>query len=137
MIISTDNDNNFSLTILLPGNSGNSAAKYETNVNVDCPKKDTQHTVKEHVSTMEVKAAMTSRVRVNTSEDHDDVQPEDFEFVNHSTLLMDGMNDLRTKEHLLDIKLWAEGKCFKVRLLLEHILEKNNFKTKKKCSGLS
>lgn len=71
--------------------------------------------MKEHVSTMEVKAAMTSRVRVNTSEDHDDVQPEDFEFVNHSTLLMDGMNDLRTKEHLLDIKLWAEGKCFKVR----------------------
>ena len=78
--------------------------------------------MKEHVSTMEVKAAMTSRVRVNTSEDHDDVQPEDFEFVNHSTLLMDGMNDLRTKEHLLDIKLWAEGKCFKVRLYNINVL---------------
>ena len=72
---------------------------------------------------MEVKAAMTSRVRVNTSEDHDDVQPEDFEFVNHSTLLMDGMNDLRTKEHLLDIKLWAEGKCFKVRIVKERVPE--------------
>lgn len=78
--------------------------------------------MKEHVSTMEVKAAMTSRVRVNTSEDHDDVQPEDFEFVNHSTLLMDGMNDLRTKEQLLDIKLWAEGKCFKVRKITYFVL---------------
>ena len=96
--------------------------------------------MKEHVSTMEVKAAMTSRVRVNTSEDHDDVQPEDFEFVNHSTLLMDGMNDLRTKEHLLDIKLWAEGKCFKVRLYNVCIItiyfynigeRRKNFKSKK------
>ena len=88
---------------------GNGAApRYETNVNV-CPNK-------EHVSTMEVKSAVTSRVRVNTSpEDQDDVQPEDFEFVSHPTLLMDGMNDLRTKDHLLDIKLWAEGRCFRVR----------------------
>ena len=87
-----------------------SAARYETNVNV-CPNK-------EHVSTMEVKSAVTSRVRVNTSEDHDDVQPEDFEFVSHPTLLMDGMNDLRTKEHLLDIKLCAEGQCFRVSFFL-------------------
>ena len=59
----------------------------------------------------------TSRVRVNTSEENRDVQPEDFDVVSHQSLLMEGMNQLRIKEHLLDVKLKAEGRCFKVRNL--------------------
>jgi len=87
---------------MLPGDGASS--KYETNVNV-CPDKD-------HVSTMMVKGS-TSRVRVNTSEENRDVQPEDFDLVSHQSLLMEGMNQLRIKEHLLDVKLKAEGRCFK------------------------
>ena len=66
-----------------------------------------------HISTMMVKGASPSRVRVNKSVEPD-VQPEDFEFVSHQTQLMEGMNKLRLNGHLLDVKLWAEGQCFKV-----------------------
>ena len=54
------------------------------------------------------------KVRVNTSEENRDVQPEDFDLVSHQSLLMEGMNQLRIKEHLLDVKLMAEGRYFKV-----------------------
>jgi len=89
---------------MLPGDGA--STKYETNVNV-CPDKD-------HVSTMMVKGGPTSsRVRVNTSEENRDVQPEDFDVVSHQSVLMEGMNQLRLKEHLLDVKLKAEGRYFK------------------------
>lgn len=65
---------------------------------------------------MMVKGA-TSRVRVNTSEENKDhTQPEDFDLSSHPSLLIEGMSQLRAKEHLLDVKLWAEGRCFKVSL---------------------
>ena len=57
----------------------------------------------------------TSRIRVNTSEENRDVQPEDFDVESHQNLLMKGMNQLRLNDHLLDVKLKAEGKVFKVR----------------------
>ena len=64
----------------------------------------------------------TSRVRVNTSEENRDVQPEDFDVVSHQSVLMEGMNQLRLKEHLLDVKLKAEGRYFKVRNKILKIL---------------
>ena len=60
----------------------------------------------------------TSRVRVNTSEENRDVQPEDFDVVSHQSVLLEGMNQLRLKEHLLDVKLKAEGRYFKVGKLI-------------------
>ena len=67
----------------------------------------------------------TSRIRVNASEEndtsalvHECTQPEDFDLSSHSSALIEGMNQLRSKDHLLDVKLWAEGRCFKVGLTI-------------------
>ena len=74
---------------------------------------------------MMVKGGPTSsRVRVNTSEKNRDVQPEDFDVVSHQSLLMEGMNQLRLKDHLLDVKLKAEGRYFKVSKI--YLLCKSN-----------
>lgn len=97
---------------------GESSTKYETNVNV-CPEKD-------HVSTMLVKGSSSSRVRINASEENGsgtpsveaktNVEPEEFDSSeSHQSLLMEGMNQLRLKNHLLDVKLKAQGRVFKVR----------------------
>ena len=97
----------FNLYVSFQGNDG-SASRYETNVNV-CPVEETDKDDDVHVSTMTVKGASPARINVE-----EDVQPEDLEFVNHQTQLMEGMNALRLNGHLLDVKLWAEGQCFKV-----------------------
>ena len=63
-----------------------------------------------------VKGSNSSRIRVNTSEEKNNVEPEDFDVNSHQTLLMEGMNALRINHHLLDVKLKAEGRVFKVRI---------------------
>ncbi len=75
-----------------------------------------------------VKGSSLSRVRVNasaTKEEEDgseNVQPEDFDVDSHQHLLMEGMNQLRLKEHLLDVKLKAEGKIFQVSMALIQLI---------------
>ena len=75
-----------------------------------------------------VKGSSLSRVRVNasaTKEEEDgseNVQPEDFDVDSHQHLLMEGMNQLRLKEHLLDVKLKAEGKIFQVSISLIQLI---------------
>lgn len=90
---------------------------------------------------MLVKGSSSSRVRINASEENarapdaaanaalakTNVEPEEFDSSeSHQSLLMEGMNQLRLKNHLLDVKLKAQGRTFKVRLYFNMLLLLNH-----------
>ena len=99
----------------LQGNGSSSSQKYETNVNVipENPPDDNQEEADfNNVSRMTIN---TCKIPVNTQIESSHSQPEDFDLVSHPNLVIQGMNQLRNSGQLLDVKLVAEGKTFKVR----------------------
>lgn len=69
-----------------------------------------------HVSTMMVKGSSPERSlrNISATKDEADINPEDFECSSHQISVLEGMNELRLKGHLLDVTLWAENKAFQV-----------------------
>ena len=103
------------------GNGSSSSQKYETNVNVipenheDCQDDNDEDNVN-NVSRMTINTCKI--IPVNTQIESSNSQPEDFDLVSHPSLVIEGMNQLRNSGQLLDVKLVAEGKTFKVRIII-------------------
>ena len=105
------------------GNGSSSSQKYETNVNVipenpeDCLQDDNDD--EDNVNNVSRMTINTCKIiPVNTQIESSNSQPEDFDLVSHPSLVIQGMNQLRNSGQLLDVKLVAEGKTFKVRIII-------------------
>ena len=68
----------------------------------------------------------TCKIPINAQMESSHSQPEDFDLVSHPNLVIQGMNQLRNSGQLLDVKLIAEGKTFKVSKLFKNL----NFRAK-------